>query len=392
MKKRILSMLLALSLSLSAISATAFAGTNASQAEIKNQIALTSNHLAHAYEPSIVSYWNVMYVSLAGVNNQAYYDAYLQEVKASLDENNGKMLFYGNESMSGYAATIMALSIIGEDPTDFHGYSLLERLTDMGIDGIQAQTYASSLPIILWTLNAHAEEINDPSLEEAALNYLLTFFDGDGFSTSYEWEGVTYYSVDTTAMCISVLEMYYDTNDRVSEYVDKSIEWIDGKIADGTVDNVFTASKVLTAYSIMGGDLVANAQVNEMNLVEYLLSFKSEGTSGSFESYGDVNEMATYQALEALLSYDRMINGETHIYDLSFKSDEPIESEGESKSSSEVASFESASSKSETSSSSSLESTVSAASAKTGDNIFPMVSAVVFLAAAAVIASKKKAR
>lgn len=127
---------------------------------------------------------------------------------------------------------------------------------------------------------------------------------------------------DATAMTIQSLAPYYETNEEVQKAIDKALELLStrqlehGDYASYGVANLESTAQVVIALSSLGIDVNTDERFikNGNTLFDAMNLYKIGDGSFSHTIDNEVSEIATVQALQAFISYDRMQEGIEGIY------------------------------------------------------------------------------
>lgn len=214
---------------------------------------------------------------------------------------------------------ILALTSIGKDVTNVGGYNLLEPFADFNFiikQGINGPVWA------LIALDSNDYEIpvdNTASIRELLIDTIL--------SLQLEEGGWTFFGntadPDMTGMAIQSLAKYYGSNEAVTNAVDKAVSKMSEMQSDnggfdswGSV-NVESCAQIAVALTSIGinPDTDERFIKNGNSLIDAIMSFSVENGFKHI-SEGNYDQMATEQAFYALVSYKRLINGQTSLYDM----------------------------------------------------------------------------
>ena len=127
-----------------------------------------------------------------------------------------------------------------------------------------------------------------------------------------------------TAMAVQALAPYYGTDAGVKEAVDKALECLsdiqdkDGGYASWGTKNAESCAQVMVALTALGIDPATDVRFikDGHTVIEALLGFYVEGGGFRHVASGERNTMATEQGYYALAAYDRMLKGQTSLYDM----------------------------------------------------------------------------
>ncbi|ADU31112.1 LPXTG-motif cell wall anchor domain-containing protein [Evansella cellulosilytica] len=210
---------------------------------------------------------------------------------------------------------VIAVAAIGEDPTDFEGVNLIEKVySDEFINMLSAQIYG------LIALNTGEYDIPEDALwtEEKLLNKILEQSLPHG---GWGWDGVNA-DLDFTGMALTALGFYKD-RDEVQAEIDKAVTLLaDVMQEDGGFDNwgvnSNTAAQVIIGLSSVGVDVTQEPFYNDgHHPLQHLLDYQLE--NGAYKwllSDTSENSMSTEQAFQALVAYNNL--GVSHLYDFSY--------------------------------------------------------------------------
>ena len=253
-----------------------------------------------------------------------YFTDYKEKVAQVLKEKDGVL---STTKYTEYSRVILALTSIGEDVTDVLGYNLLSCLADFS----KVKRQGINGPI--WTLialdsNNYAIpkcENSDNTTREKLIDYIL----GKELSTGgWTLVGNTP-DPDVTAMAVTALSKYYNSNEEVKNAVDKGITALSdiqkssGNFSSGGTVNCESVAQVIMCLSSLGinPDTDKRFICDGKSLIDVLLNFS---VSGGFahQRGGEYNQMATEQGFYALVAYNRLLSGKTAIFDMTdvFKS------------------------------------------------------------------------
>lgn len=286
--------------------------------------------------------WSILSLARGGFDApEEYYDLYEsnveKEVKRLMEENPiGKLhRIKGTE----HSRLILGLTSIGRDITDVAGYDISEALADFDyatnptINGpifallaLDSNNY--DIPIL--------EGVEDESTREKLIEYILEReIKGENGELAGWSLGGRKPDVDITGMAIQGLTPYYETDEKVKAAVDRGIAWLSevqtsegGYFSAWGSENSESASQVVVALTGLGIDPHNDSRFvkNGNSIIDNLLTFavkdggfmhvKPGGNSDGGGAAGEVNGMATDQGTYALVAYDRFVNGQNRLYDM----------------------------------------------------------------------------
>ena len=233
----------------------------------------------------------------------------------------------GSEKLSSNKSTenskmILTLAALGYDVTDAAGYNLLVPLADFDYVVRQGINGAA---LALTALDSKAYDVpygdsqNQTDRDKLIAFMLENQISGGGWSL----DG-TYSDVDVTAIVITSLAPYYSENPKVAAAVDCALEWLsDEQNAQGDFSTCESTAQVLVALSALGIDAGNDAEFvkNGNSVIDGLELYYLGDGRFCHAAGGSANEMAAEQAFYAMVSYNRMTNGDTALFDMSDVSD-----------------------------------------------------------------------
>ncbi|SEM51775.1 S-layer homology domain-containing protein [Paenibacillus sp. OV219] len=305
--------------------------------KINRQLALTAAYVQQTVTDPIVSTlggeWSVIGLARSGIQVPgAYYAKYYSNLEKRLKEKSGVL---HNVKYTEYDRAILALTAIGRSVDNVAGYNLLERLADFdtvvkqGINGpifalIALDSKAYSIPA--------AASGKTQTTRELLIEYILKRQLADG-----GWalgESAAEADTDVTAMALQSLAPYVQSNPAVRTAVDRAIVWLssyqqaDGGFISNKAVNLESSAQVIVALTSLAIDPDKDTRFikNGHSALDALLSYaapsggfyhvKSGGIGKGGATPGEVDPMATDQALYALVAYDRYAQGQSRLYDM----------------------------------------------------------------------------
>ncbi len=284
-------------------------------------------------DPEFDSVWMVLGMARSGLAiPQRYFDQYYSNVIAYCEACDWQL---SKSKYTEFSKAILGLTAIGVDAQDVMGHNLFSSLSDFS----NVKKQGISGPI--WTLislNANpAYEIpidagaSEQTTEEGLIQYLLEKECADG---GWTLAGNTGYC-DITAMVLTALAPYYGERDDVTAAVDRGIAWlsenqdVDGSFPTYGSSSSESCSQVIVALSTLGIDCGQDSRFikNSCWPLSALLGFYlPEGgfmhvTAGSDDGGGGaggiIDGKGTEQGFYAVVSYERLLNGENTLFDMS---------------------------------------------------------------------------
>lgn len=217
---------------------------------------------------------------------------------------------------------IIALTSIGKDVTNVGGYNLLEPLADFNFiikQGINGPVWA----LIALDSNDYEIPVDNTVLEQTTRELLIDTI----LSLQLEGGGWTFFEntadPDMTGMAIQSLAKYYGKNEAVTNAVDKAVSKMSEMQSDnggfgswGSV-NVESCAQIAVALTSIGINPATDERFikNGNSLIDAIMSFSVENGFKHI-SEGNYDQMATEQAFYALVSYKRLVEGKTSLYDM----------------------------------------------------------------------------
>ncbi len=273
----------------------------------------TGDFFSEVTDPVYGNAWMVLCLARDGRADETMAEAYYNEIKAALEEAGGNKLDEGYSTVNSREAIV--LTALGYDATDVDGANLLEPLSDL--DYIQ---YLNGYVYALLAFDSADYEASE-GLRNQLIEKILEGKLEDG---GYAWFGDEG-DVDLTAMVLTALAPYADSNEDVKAAIEEGLALLSSKQKDDGsfpgydgVSNTESAAQVLIALSSLGIDGSKDERfVKEGGNVLDAVTAYYLG-DGQFSHIADpVSDFyATYQAYQALISYYRMVNGERAFYDI----------------------------------------------------------------------------
>ncbi|MFF2911936.1 DUF4430 domain-containing protein [Paenibacillus sp. NPDC057934] len=237
-----------------------------------------------------------------GRNGVKVPDSYRTNLENKVKTANGTYI-----NVTDYARISLAVTAIGRDASNFTGYNLIERIYNserMTNQGINGPVYS--------LLAIDSGKYNIPNdarwTKDKILTEILSKQNADGgfgFGTTSD--------PDLTAMTLNALAAHADVP-AVKTAGERAIQWLKLK---QKADGGYNTSSETVAQAIIG---LTSAGIDptgpdftkgQVNLVDKLLSFVLSDGSFRHVITGGANAMATEQALQALISYELFLKGET---------------------------------------------------------------------------------
>ncbi|MFS0723016.1 S-layer homology domain-containing protein [Paenibacillus sp. 1P07SE] len=282
---------------------------------------------------SVGGEWSVFGLARSQIDvPAAYYDRYLTNLEETLKAADGVL---HRVKYTEYDRVILVLTALGKPVDDVAGYNMLQPLADYDTlikQGINGPIFALiALDSKDYTIPAHTGSGTQTSRQQLVDFILNREIGGGGWALDSQ---ATDPDPDLTAMAIQALTPYYAQQDRVKAAVDRAVAWLsqaqaaDGGYLSWGASNAESAAQVVVALTGLGIDPHTDPRFikNGSSALDALLGFAVAG-SGFYHILpggadnggakpGEVDVMATDQALYALVAYERYATGKSRLYDL----------------------------------------------------------------------------
>ncbi len=249
---------------------------------------------------------------------KGYYDRVVDTVNETAASVNLNGALHATKSTEN-SRLIIALSSIGKNARSVGDWNLVapyEDFTWIKKQGINGPIFA------LLALDTIGYTTEDETIRTQCIDYILGKELANG---GWAFAG-TAADPDITSMAIYSLAPYVDENEAVKAAVDRAISVLsamqkdNGGYASWGSENVESCAQVIVACTSLG----INPDTDERfvkagnSVVDALLSFYVESECAfSHVADGPANAMATDQAVYALVSYKRIVDGKTSLFDMS---------------------------------------------------------------------------
>lgn len=289
---------------------------------IQNKIDDTAQHLLTLDSTAVSSTggeWMVTGLARSGKISGSYVDEYYRNVVNYLTENGSEKL--DRSKVTENARVVIALTSIEKDVSDVAGFNLLSPLADF------AYVKKQGLTGCIWTLTAldtltydvPQTDASDITTRDKLIEYILSKQLADG-----GWDRLdTQADPDVTSMAVTALAPYYSKNDKVKDAVDRAVEALSeiqqdngGYSSYGEI-NSNSCAQVITALSSVGINADGDERFikNGCSVIDALMMFSVE--NGFSYTGSDYNQMATEQGFYSLAAYQRYLQGENALFDMS---------------------------------------------------------------------------
>ena len=288
---------------------------------VANKIDAVAKHLSSQAIPTVSSVggeWTVIGLARADKITDKIANGYYNNAVKYVEEKGSAKLH--NTKSTDNSRVILALTAIGKDVTNIASFNLLEPLADMDYvkkQGINGPVFA------LIALDSGDYEIpqtdaTNPTTREKLINAIL---DAQVANGGWTFFGTTA-DPDMTGMAIQALAPYYSSNSDVKEAIDKALTAMsnaqneNGGFASWGSVNSESCAQVLVALTSLGIDPASDERFikNGNTLIDAMMNFSAENGFGHTDT--TYNQMATEQGFYAFVSFDRLANGKTSLYDM----------------------------------------------------------------------------
>lgn len=265
--------------------------------------------------------WSVIGLARSGLDvPDEYYERYYKNLESYVKENKGIL---HSRKYTEYSRVILALTAIGKNPENVGGYNLLMPLGDFDKTIWQGINGAIWALIALDSGNYQIPQNTDAETQATREMYideiLKNQFPEGGWGLNKNAEADS----DITGMALTALSGYRD-KEGVDEAIDKGLSYLssiqneNGGFESIDTDNSESTSQILVALAALKIDVNDPRFVsNGKTVLDSLLSFKNQDHSfKNIHGENGANLMATEQCLYALVAYNRMITGESFIYNM----------------------------------------------------------------------------
>lgn len=284
--------------------------------EIREKAEKTAEYLIKANDSPYPGFmggeWLVFGLKRLGYEDDGYFSKYIDNLKNEVKKLNGVL---SERKNTEYSRTVVALSSLNEDPSDFTGYNLLSPLSD------GKKTVAQGINGAVWGLIAIDTKGyfgNDPELRKFYISYILDCRNDDG---GFSYSGTTPSDADLTAMALTALSNYRET-DGVEETIVRGLEFLsgaqndDGTFGSGGQVTCESCAQVLVMLSALGIPENDSRFIKNGNTVySAMMGFGNEN-GAFFHLKGDeaFDEMASEQALYAQAAYIRFLEKKAPLF------------------------------------------------------------------------------
>ena len=271
------------------------------------------------YYPTMGTDWNALGLARYGKKvSSSYEDSVLTYLEQYPNKEDLRKKFTKSTDFSRIA---IAMAAIGHNPTAIGQYNFIEeiynnnKLESQGVNGlvyglIALDTYTYAIP-------ADAKYTKEHIIEMILQNQ----HEDGGFGLGSNSD------IDITGMVIQGLSTYYDTHTDVKRVVDRALNWLSSKqetsggFSSGGTLNCESVSQVICALTSLGRDPLKESEFIKSGntLFTALMRFYNSSDGGFKFNVNDntAHIVTTQQGLYTLVSYKRMLEGATKLYDMS---------------------------------------------------------------------------
>lgn len=277
--------------------------------EVEFKLEETADHLLSQPTAvgSIGGEWEVLGLARSGKITADYAKNHIKNITEYV-ENNGFAKLHRTKSTEN-SRVVLALTSLGQDVTNISGYNLLSPLYDFEYvkkQGLNGPIWAL---IALDSCDYKIPDIDIVNLttREDLIDYILesrTSQGGWGLGSDKPY-------IDYTAMAITALAPYYNTNDDVKKAIDTALVILSEAVDSDKVTSPESYAQILTALCAMGIDPDKDEVFSKV--IDGIMSYSCEN-GFKHELSGDYNQMATEQCYYALTDYLRLKANKTSLY------------------------------------------------------------------------------
>ena len=275
--------------------------------------------------PAIGSEWMIIGAARSKMNlTESFKKAYYEEAAKYISKTVNDKGQLSKTKSTENSKMILALTSLGIDPTDVEGINLLSPLADMDYvvkQGINGPIWALiALDSNKYSVPQAKGMVNNVTTREVLIDYIINKqFEDGGFALSGKAS-----DADITAMAVQALAPYYSSNVKARNSIDKALACLsamqceDGSYKSMGIKNAESCSQVIVALTSLGIDPTKDTRFikNGKTVLDALCYFAVDNGGFKHIADGQTNGMATEQGFYALVSYDRLVNNKTSLYDM----------------------------------------------------------------------------
>lgn len=210
--------------------------------------------------------------------------------------------------------TAVALNVMGKDITDVDGINFVKLICnhpDLTRQGSNSLSWA----LIALDMNNTQIPADMQWSREKMIAELLNYQNEDG---GFGLDKTGGSGIDITAMSLQALARYRNLPE-VAESVEKAVQYLAKAVETNlNLGNSESIAQVIIAMSVLNRDVVTEPGFGDEleNLMSVLEKYMVEGKGFKHDKNGQVDKMATAQAMQALCAYERFLHGESGYWDL----------------------------------------------------------------------------
>lgn len=278
---------------------------------------------------SIGGEWEVIGLARSDLNiDKTYFEKYQNNAVNTLVEKNGVL---STAKYTEYSRVILSLTSIGSDVTNVGGYNLLSYLSDFNKvkrQGINGPIWA----LIALDSNNYEIPTNENPSNQTTREKLIEYIISKELSNGGWALFGNNPDPDITAMAITSLAKYYNSNEEVKKSVDRGITALtkmqnsSGEFSSfGTVNSESTSQVIVALCSLgINPDTDKRFIKNGKSPVDILLSYYV-GNGFSHTKGSSYNQMATEQCFYGLVTYYRLCNNKNFLYNMTDVYEKPYD-------------------------------------------------------------------
>ncbi len=272
-----------------------------------SNIKTNSKKAGYGYE------WNIITLKRGNGGSKTVYNTYIKNLKSYIKKNKG---LGQNAYCTDYARVILTLGALGENPKNFAGRNLVKAMVNAPTTGFNSY---------VWTLmalnNVEGNITKDLSVEDKAKELIAEILSHELSSGGFNYSGDEA-DTDMTAMVITALSPYRESNQDVAKAIDRALSLLsESQLSDGSYSSHGQVTCESTAWVLIAiTSLSIDPKTDERfikegnDLLAALMSFYiSKGNFSHIRGKGK-NALATTQATYALVAYKRFVNNKKPLF------------------------------------------------------------------------------
>jgi hypothetical protein len=257
-----------------------------------------------------ITEWQAIGMARAGVQVDEKYYKNLEEYIKAQKGNFRKITDCGK--------IVMAVTALNKDPRNISGYNLIEEIYNNGKMTLQG-TNGPAFALLALDTSRYTVPEDAVWSREKLIDWILKQQNDDGGFPLAHGEAS---DIDITAMALQALSRYRD-NPMIKTAVERAVNFLsrnqtnDGGYCSWKDSNSESISQTIIALTALGINPATDYRfVKDGNLISKLLSFKEPDGCFAHREGDGPNDMATEQALVALVAYQRFLEGKNWVYDM----------------------------------------------------------------------------